>query len=409
MERDGSNFAPARLAPLIDATYRQIHEYAVIQRTAADTPYDGRHVDVDGRRLLNFGGCSYLGLEQRRELHDAAIDAIRRYGTQFSFSRSYLQSPLYARLESALGAMTGGHALVTPSTTLAHVAALPLLIEPGDGVVIDQFAHASMYTATALLRGVDVAVVRHNRMDMLERKLRELTGRHRRVWYLFDGLYSMRGDLAPLGTIAALRDEFANLHLYADDAHATSWMGTSGRGHTLEQLTDRSRLVVALSLNKAFSAAGGALVFPTAEERDFVRTCSGPMIFSGPVQPPMLAAAVASAELHLGPDFGDLQGALRERIDRVHELSGRFAIGLAALDATPIFFVRCGPEDAACKLVQSLAARGFYACVSTFPAVPRNQAGVRFTVSTHHTLDDVEAFVGALTDAAGDRGTAHVA
>src|SRR5262245_45744049 len=117
-----------------------------------DAPYGGRHVEISGRRLLNFGSCSYLGLEQRPELKEGAIRAVERFGTQFSYSRAYLELPLYRQLEEALTEMTGGHVLVAPSTTLGHIAALPVLTEAGDAVIIDQFAHASLHTATALLR-----------------------------------------------------------------------------------------------------------------------------------------------------------------------------------------------------------------------------------------------------------------
>ena len=84
----------------------------------------GRSVDMSGRDLLNFGSCSYLGLHLRRELKEGAAAAIERYGTQFSISRVFQSCDLYAELEASLCEMTGGHVLVTPTTTLAHQAAL---------------------------------------------------------------------------------------------------------------------------------------------------------------------------------------------------------------------------------------------------------------------------------------------
>jgi 7-keto-8-aminopelargonate synthetase-like enzyme len=109
-----SGYAPAEIIPFIDRSIRSATAAGVMMNTADDAAYEGRFVKLRGARLLNFGGCSYLGLDQRDELKEGAIDAVRRYGTQFSVSRAYLQSPLYERLESALDRMTGGHSIVAP-------------------------------------------------------------------------------------------------------------------------------------------------------------------------------------------------------------------------------------------------------------------------------------------------------
>jgi 7-keto-8-aminopelargonate synthetase-like enzyme len=369
----------------------------VAMQTVDNVDYSGRYLEINGAKLLNFGGCSYLGLEQRPQLKQAAIRAIERFGTQLSFSRVYLQSPLYPKLEDALGRMTGGYALVAPSTTLAHIAALPVLVEAGDAVVIDRFAHASLHTATALLRGIPVQSLRHGDVHLLEEAVATLVRTHRHVWYVLDGLYSMLGDFAPLSQIGALRDKYPQLRLYIDDAHSTSWFGKNGRGYALDTLTNRKGVVAALSLNKSFSAGGGALIFSTDEDRMRVRRGGGPMLFSGPLQPPLLGAALASAELHLGADFASLQRALFERIDRAHALANALGLVLASKDRSPIFFIRCGPEDAALALAKAMQQRGFYVCVSVFPAVPRNQSGVRFTISMHNEPEEIDLLISALS------------
>jgi 7-keto-8-aminopelargonate synthetase-like enzyme len=398
MTHSGSSVAPPRRVSAADQSVSEAIDAGVIMQTVDDAEYTGRHVEIGGRKLLNFGSCSYLGLEQRHELKRGAIDATLRFGTQFSYSRAYLQLPLYKELEDLMGTITGGYSLVAPSTTLAHIAALPVLIETGDAVVIDQFAHASLQMATGLLRSIPVQPVRHNRIDLLDEKLARLTKSHRRVWYVLDGLYSMLGDLAPLEKIAALLEKYPQLHLYVDDAHCTSWIGKNGRGYALEHLPDTSRVVVALGFAKAFAVGGAALVFSTDEERQRVRRCGGPMLFSGPLQPPLLGAAVASAKLHVEPGFSDLQRGLAERIDRALGLAEELGVPLASRDRTPVFFVRCGPSQVAFDLVLALRERGFYVSVSVFPAVPQNQAGVRFTLSLHNTPADIDGLMTGLAD-----------
>jgi 7-keto-8-aminopelargonate synthetase-like enzyme len=122
------------------------------------------------------------------------------------------------------------------------------------------------------------------------------------------------------------------------------------------------------------------------------------MLFSGPLQPPLLGAAVASAKLHVEPGFSDLQRGLAERIDRALGHAEELGVPLASRDRTPVFFVRCGPSQVAFDLVLALRERGFYVSVSVFPAVPQNQAGVRFTLSLHNTPADIDGLMAALAD-----------
>lgn len=397
MDSPRFKFAPSRI---VESTNRFVGEAAdagVIMNRAGR--YDGPSVEVDGRPMHNFGSCSYLGLEVRDDLKHGACEATRRYGTQLSVSRAYLENALYGELEEQLRAMTGGHALVTPSTTLGHIAALPVLIREGDAVLIDQFAHASLHTATALLRDVPIERVRHNKLDRLEARVAELSAAGRRVFYVCDGLYSMRGDFAPFVQLRELLDAHPALHLYIDDAHATSWAGTRGRGAAIESLGGHPRVTVALSLNKAFAAAGGALVLPDAETVRLVRRCGGPMLFSGPIQPPMLGAAVASARLHNDPSFAALQHELTALIDHARRAVARRAIPLAGTDRTPIFMVPCDSSAIVFGAVNRLRELGFYVCPSVFPAVPMNQPGIRFTITRHNDAAAIDAFIDALADA----------
>ncbi len=295
----------------IDAAIGGAARQGLAMRTAEDERLDGRAVTLDGRPVVSFTSCSYLGLELDPRVRRGAIDAVERYGTQFSSSRSYLSAPAYEELEALLGELFGGPTLVTPNTTLAHLSALPVLVAEEDAVILDHHVHQTVHLAVPQLReqGTHVEFLRHGRLDLLEERLRALEGAHRRVWYLADGIYSMFGSAAPIEALRYLASQHEALHLYIDDAHGTSWTGRHGRGFALEHLAGFPRAVVSVSLNKSFGAGGGALVFPEEELRRRVRTCGGPMIFTGPVQPPMLGAAIASARIHLSPEIETLQGS----------------------------------------------------------------------------------------------------
>jgi 7-keto-8-aminopelargonate synthetase-like enzyme len=187
MSNESSSFAPAHLVDAMDQGMGEAEAATTLLQTADEGAFSGRFVAYEGRQILNFVCCSYLGLEQREDLKRAAISAIERLGVQFSCSRAVLQSSHYDELEHALGSMTGGRAIVSATTTLAHIAALPVLVDSRDAVIIDQQAHASLHTACALLR-VPISVIRHSRMDQLEDRLKELSSKHERVWYVLDGL-----------------------------------------------------------------------------------------------------------------------------------------------------------------------------------------------------------------------------
>jgi 7-keto-8-aminopelargonate synthetase-like enzyme len=119
------------------------------------------------------------------------------------------------------------------------------------------------------------------------------------------------------------------------------------------------------------------------------------MIFSGPIQPPMLGAAVASAEVHLHPSHALAQAALLSRID--HALARARAAGVPlTTDRSPIFFLPCDSVDEVNDRVAALQRDGFWVCPSTFPAVPINRPGIRFTVTMHNEREDIEALVAAM-------------
>lgn len=371
---------------------RLLHQYV------EDTVLDGKHVQLNGRSLLSFGSCSYLGLEMDPRMREGVHRAVDRWGTQFSASRAYLSAPPYIELEQKLSVLFGGHVLPVSTTTLGHLSAIPVLCQEKDAVLLDRMVHHSVQLATthARAQGTVVELVRHGDWAALEKRVAELAPLHRRVWYLLDGVYSMFGDLPDVAELRRLLNQYPNFHLYCDDAHGMSLAGEHGRGMHLSRMGWHPRMVLATSLNKAFASAGGCLVFQDPELRDQVRICGGPYTFGGPVQPPMLGAAIASADIHLSPDIIRFQAELQERIGHFnHELTSR-GLPLLEKNTTPIFFIKGGPIRMSYAVVQRLANEGFHLTVATYPAVPLKRSGVRLSITRHHSPADLTALSQAL-------------
>ena len=210
----------------------------------------------------------------------------------------------------------------------------------------------------------------------------------------------MYADFLPARELDELAARHENLWLYVDDAHAVSWTGRYGRGHALEHLAPATltRTVVAASLNKSFAAAGGAITFPDEETRRRVFTVGGPLIFSGPVQPPMLGAVLASARLHLSDEIVERQRLLLARIRLFNSLAGEAGLPVVSESEAPIRCVGAGVTHVAYRLTERLREAGFYINTAIFPAVTAKRCGARVTITAHHTEQDVAGVVEALAE-----------
>lgn len=374
-------------------------EHGLVRRVAEDEKLDGRCITLDGRRRVNFGSCSYLGLETDPRLKMGACEAVLRYGVQFSTSRAYVAAPPYRELEELLATMVwGSPVVVAPTTTLAHLSALPVLVGERDAVLYDVQVHASVQGALSPLRqqGVTCEPVRHNRLDRVEERVQALSATHERVFYLCDGVYSMHGDVLDANGLFGLLDRHPALWAYVDDAHGVGWCGHNGAGSVLGARPIHPRMVIVLGLAKSFAAAGGAIVVPSADLADKLLTCGRGLIFSGPLQPAQLGAAIASAQIHLSAELPVLQGELLTRIEVFDRAASAEDLPIASVDRSPIRFIPIGDEQAAIELAGALLDEGFYVNVAFFPAVPRRRAGVRLMLNRHHLLEDINDLVGAI-------------
>ena len=370
----------------------------ILQNFTNDELINSSQITVNESLFINFGSCSYLGLEFHETLKSGVHEALSKFGTQFSTSRTYLSIGLYETLEKALVKIYNKPLIISASTTLGHLSALPVVVGKKDAVVIDLQVHSSVQMSVQLLKAnnIDTFVIPHNCLESLEKKIKTLSQQYDRVWYLADGVYSMYGDYAPLKELEVLLNKYKKFHLYIDDAHGTGWTGTHGCGYVRSQIEHHDKMVLAISLNKSFASAGGAIIFPNKEWQTKVKNCGSTMIFSGPIQPPMLGAAIASANLHLSQDIEALQSELKEKIAYTnHKLE---TLGLPQYQKTdsPLFFIPAGLPKITLNIIKRMRNKGFHMNAAGFPAVPMKKGGIRFMITNNLTFDQIEAMLLAL-------------
>ncbi len=386
------------LLDTIDDIITNAKQKGIVHLYSEDKVLTGKTLTINGKLLTHFGTCGYLGLEQDIRLKLAVVDAVMSLGTQFPMSKTYVSNSLYTKLESSLEEMYGYPVIVTKNSTLGHITVIPSIIRDEDAVILDQQAHASIQSAVQLLKpkGIRVEIVRHNRLDLLEEKVKELGNKYKRIWYMADGVYSMYGDFAPLKEMVALAEKYEQLHLYVDDAHGMSWSGPHGAGYSMGQIGMHPKMILCATLGKSFGVTGGCIVIPDEELRRRVRVFGGPLTFSVQMEPPMVAAAITSAQIHLSDEIYDMQKELAVKVAYCNDQIRKTTLPLAVENEAPIFFIGTGMPVTGYNFVERLMKEGYYVNLGVFPAVPVKNTGVRFTISRHNSMEDIKGLVEAM-------------
>ncbi|MCM4157611.1 aminotransferase class I/II-fold pyridoxal phosphate-dependent enzyme [Gramella sp. AN32] len=383
----------------VDEVITNATRAGVLHLHAEGTGLNGRKITVNGIESFHFGTTGYLGLEQDQRLKNAAIEAIQKYGTQFPLSKTYISHPLYAELEEKIGSIYNNPILITKNSTLGHIAVIPTAVRDDDAVILDHQVHWSVQNAAQFLkiRGIPVSLIRHNNLDMLEDRIKRLSGKVRKIWYMADGVYSMFGDYAPVQDLIALSNKYPQLHLYFDDVHGMSWKGHNGSGYIMDVLKELpDNILLFGTLSKTFGASGAVLVCPDRKLFQKIKNFGGPLTFSAQLEPSAVAAAIASADIHLSTEIYSLQNALQLRINYFNELLARTNLPLISKNGSPVFYIGTGLPATGYNFVKRILDEGFFVNLGLFPAVPVKNTGVRITISCHNELEDIKALVDAL-------------
>ncbi|HLJ19756.1 MAG TPA: aminotransferase class I/II-fold pyridoxal phosphate-dependent enzyme, partial [Stellaceae bacterium] len=292
----------------LEAEGRRKGKETIVTRVLPPSGARGPRFLIEGegdKPFLRMNSNGYLGLSLRGDIMAAEHDAVLRFGTGPGAVRfiSGTWAP-HLELERALARFHGREAAMLFSSAYATVMGmLPPLITEDTAVISDELNHNCIINAIRLARPRERYVYRHLDLGELAARLREAEGKCKRAIIVTDGIFSMRGDHAPLADIAAIAQRhdaaFAeNVVTIVDDSHGVAACGETGRG-TEEQEGAAADILVA-TLGKGFGVNGG-YVTASPDIVAYLRETSPFYVYSNPIAPGEAAAARAAVDLVDGP------------------------------------------------------------------------------------------------------------
>ena len=354
----------------------------------------GARIAVGGHEVLNFCANNYLGLANDPRLIQAAQDGLARWGFGMASVRFICGTQsIHKDLEAAIARFLGTEdAILYASCFDANGGLFEALLGEPDVVISDALNHASIIDGIRLCRA-QRRRYEHTDMTDLERMLDASRGARTRL-IATDGVFSMDGDVAPLGQICDLADRYGAL-VMVDDSHATGFFGPTGRG-TPEHCGVADRIdIITSTLGKALGGASGGFTASRREIVELLRQRSRPYLFSNTLAPALVSAALACVEML------SEASALRERLV-ANTRWFRRAMADAGFSIRPgehpIVPIMLGKAQLADRMAAALLDSGIYVVGFSYPVVPEGQARIRVQISAAHEMAHLERAVAAFVE-----------
>src|SRR5438874_2089479 len=358
------------------------------------SPQDA-HIRVGGGRdVLNMCANNYLGLADHPVLIAAAKEALDTHGFGMASVRFICGTQdLHKELEAALTKFLGTEdTILYPSAFDANGGLFETILTEKDAVISDELNHASIIDGIRLCKAQRLRY-KHNDMADLESKLKEASGARFKL-IATDGCFSMDGTIADLKSIVDLAQKYDALTMI-DDAHATGFLGTTGRGtHEYRGVIGKIDIITG-TLGKALGGASGGFTSGRKQIVDLLRQRSRPYLFSNTIAPPVVAASLKALELLT---------ASTELRDKLEENTKYFRAALTEHGLTikpgvhPIVPILIGDAAKSQKFAARMLERGVYVIGFFYPVVPHGTARVRTQVSAAHSREDLEFAVNAFAE-----------
>ncbi len=358
------------------------------------SPQDAHIAITGGKRVLNMCANNYLGLADHPALIAAAKEALETHGFGMASVRFICGTQdIHKELEAALTKFLGTEdTILYPSCFDANGGLFETLLTEKDAVISDELNHASIIDGIRLCKAQRFRY-KHSDMADLEAQLRAAKDARFRL-VATDGCFSMDGTIANLAAICDLAEKYNALTMI-DDAHATGFLGKTGRGtHEYRGVMGRIDIITG-TLGKALGGASGGFTSGRKEIVDLLRQRSRPYLFSNTIAPPVVAASLKALEL---------LSASTELRDKLEENTKYFRAALTERDLTikpgvhPIVPIMIGDAAKSQKFAARMLEKGVYVIGFFYPVVPHGTARVRTQVSAAHSREDLEFAVKAFAE-----------
>jgi glycine C-acetyltransferase len=376
-------------------TLGEIKEQGLYKTERIITTPQHSHIKVaEGREVLNFCANNYLGLADHPALIAAAKEALDTHGFGMASVRFICGTQdIHKQLEQKLTDFLGTEdTILYPSAFDANGGLFETLLGPEDAVISDELNHASIIDGIRLCKA-QRARYKHNDMADLETKLKEASNARVKL-IATDGCFSMDGTIADLGAIVELAEKYNALTMI-DDAHATGFLGKTGRGtHEYRGVMGKIDIITG-TLGKALGGASGGFTSARKQIVELLRQRSRPYLFSNSVAPPIVAATLAGLELLT--ESTELRDKLEENTKYFRAaLTER---GLTIKPGThPIVPIMIGEAAKSQQFAARMLEKGVYVIGFFYPVVPHDTARVRTQVSAAHSREDLEFAVNAFAE-----------
>jgi glycine C-acetyltransferase len=359
----------------------------------------------DGRRVINLASNNYLGLCNHPKLREAAIAATQKYGAGSGAVRTIAGTMrIHIELEEKIAAFKNVEACVVfQSGFAANAGTVAAILGKDDFILSDELNHASIIDGARLSRA-KVKVFRHKDVTHAEELLKEIQHGPGHKLLITDGVFSMDGDIGPVGALADVAEKYGAI-MMVDDAHASGVLGRNGRG-SVDHWSAHGKVDVQVgTLSKAIGALGG-YVCGSRDLIDFLYHRARPFLFSTSHPPSVAATCIAS--------FDILENE-PERIARLWANTVYFKQQLAdagfdigghstPASETPITPIILGDGRKTMDFSRALFDQGVMATGIAFPTVPEGKARIRTIMTSEHTRPQIDQALETITTTAKESG-----
>ncbi len=384
-------------------------EYRDLQKRSEETfkdcenpyflPHDSLIRDtsvIRKKRVINLGSYNYLGMSGNPETMQAAIEAIQKYGTSASGSRTLAgEKTLYQQLEHTIAewkhtedciVCTGGWA-----TNLSFISCF---MREGDFILYDALSHNSISEGVALSKAESRAFA-HNDLAMLEDILKKISGMYNKVLIVVEGVYSMDGDIAPVPEFVRLKKQYG-CFLMVDEAHSGGVIGDNAGGCDDYFHLDPHDIDIKYgTMSKALGTCGGYIAADHSIV-EYLRYSMNGFVFTAGIAPPLAAACMMAIEIIQRDN--SMAAKLHENIRYFVRRCKEEGMNTCLAGESAIVPVLVGSDADAARLSSEILKQGVFVPPAMFPAVPMGESRLRFTISATHSIEQLEKAVSVTAE-----------